>query len=218
MSTAIQAEGLGKRLGSSWVLKGISLKIGQGESVALLGPNGSGKSTLLKLISGLMTPSRGEIRVLGSVLPGGRFRIRPRLRYLTHESPLYPLLTVTENLRLAAGILGLPSGLLPGHLERFRLEGYRDKRVSELSEGFKRRVMLARLALGEERAEIVLLDEPYPSLDQEGRRFLEDLVKRWRGEGKTLIMASHEPGAIFHSLDREILLKEGGIESDRRIT
>src|SRR5262245_15789930 len=104
MKFSVRLTGVGKRYGTQWVLSRLTLNVRQGESVALFGGNGSGKSTLLKIIATLLTPSTGELNVLGFDAAKQKGEIRSRIRLLGHDKQLYGSLTVLENLKLAAGL------------------------------------------------------------------------------------------------------------------
>lgn len=211
---SVEAIQVGKRYGLNWVLRRVNLVITQGESIALLGNNGSGKTTLLKLMATLLRPNCGSLRVLDFDVRQKK-AIRDRVRYLGHEKQLYGALSVLENLRLAIGIRNLKQRAEPeAMLNRLHLN--RDQRVRDLSEGMKKRLVLARLLIGD--ADLILLDEPYPTLDREGRTILTELIRQWRGEGKTIILASHDHNEALAQADRVILLHEGSIRYDGKPT
>ena len=218
MSPAIEMMNVGKRLGHHWVLSHLNLTVREGEAIALFGKNGSGKSTLLKMLATLLSPSTGSLRILGYDGLRERGEIRKKIRLLAHEKQLYGTLTAAENLRLAASLRGLsPEGgrtKIAELLGRFQLEKFKDRRVSELSEGMKKRVVLARLLIGAEEPGLILLDEPHPALDTEGRRILHDLIEEWRKKGKTVVLASHDHEQALLHADRMVLLDSGRISYD----
>lgn len=213
---AIQMEGLGKRFGRPWVLSHVNLTICAGESVALFGRNGSGKSTLLRIISTLLGATRGRCQVLGLDVGKDRGEIRRQLRLLSHSKQLYGNLTISENLRLAAGIRGLiiDEKTIMGPLQRLDIDGVKGKKVADLSEGMKKRVVLARLLLANESARIILLDEPHPSLDSYGRETLDALIRDWKRQGKTILLASHDHELALAHVDRLIMLEAGKVKYD----
>jgi heme ABC exporter ATP-binding subunit CcmA len=214
----IEMNDVGKRLGAHWVLSHINLQVRQGESIALFGRNGSGKSTLLKILATLLAPSAGSVKILGLDPSEDRAAVRRRIRLLAHEKQLYGSLTVLENLRLAAALRGVPGGETKRQaaelLERIELAKVRDRRVSQLSEGMKKRVVLARLLVGNEAPDLILLDEPHPTLDESGRRILDGLIREWRGKGKTVVLASHDHDRALLHADRLLVLEEGRISYD----
>jgi heme ABC exporter ATP-binding subunit CcmA len=211
---AIEMRELGKRYGSTWILSHINLAIRRGESVALFGNNGSGKTTLLRMMATLLLPSTGHLSVLGYDMDRQRKEIRNRIRFLGHEKQLYDRLTVMENMRLAAGIRGLnkTDAQLEELLEHLQLREFKHRRIRNLSEGMKKRLVLTRLLLGDPN--IVFLDEPHPTLDVRGREVLNDLIGRWRKEGKTIVLASHDHEQALRHVDRLIILLEGSVYYD----
>lgn len=210
----IEMTGVGKRFGSHWALTSLNLKIRRGESVALFGANGSGKSTLLRILATLLQPSRGHFRVFDRDPGKEKIGIRKKVRLLGHDKQLYEMLTVTENLRLAAGLYGLENGegSFDAIYERLEIGSYKNQRVGDLSEGMKKRVVVARLLLGE--PDLFLLDEPHPALDGAGRKILDELIQEWRRRGKTLLLAGHDHGPLLSHADRLLILHEGGWHYD----
>lgn len=215
---AIDMQKVGKRFGRQWVVAGASLTIRRGEAVALFGGNGSGKSTLLRMIATLLPPSTGTLTVLGQDVAQEKVAIRRQLRFLAHEKQLYSALTVAENLRLAAHLRGLTrrQGIqaIEQWCERLQIAPLRHRRIMQLSEGLKKRVVLARLLIGREEPELILLDEPHPTLDVAGRRVLDDLIRAWRAAGKTILLASHDHAQTLAHVDRVLHLQGGRIRYD----
>lgn len=207
----VEMNELGKRYESSWVLCRLSLKIRQGESVALFGKNGSGKSTLLKMIATLLAPTIGTIKVAGHDSRKEKGAIRSRIRYLAHEKQLYETLTVMENLRLTASLRQITSDLIL-ILDRMGIAKYKNQKISKLSEGTRKRLTLARLLLGE--SDLILLDEPHPTLDTNGREILNTMIYQWKKEGKTILLASHDHKEALSHADRLIILEGGTVSYD----
>ncbi len=215
---AVEMSGIGKRYAHAWILMRLNLSLRRGESVALFGRNGSGKSTLIKMISTLTSPSVGNLSVLGFDARRDKMEIRKKIRLLGHEKQLYGSLTIKENLRLAAVIRGVPAAeiasLIDVLVERFQIAHAHNRRIDHLSEGMKKRVVLARLLIGTSDPELVLLDEPHPTLDIEGRKILDDLIRNWRKTGKTILLASHDHDQALQHADRLLVLEEGKIAYD----
>ncbi len=176
-----------KSFGNGYVIRGITLTLDRGELVAIVGPNGSGKTTILRLASGLIAPSRGE------VLVGGKDARRPAakalLGYVPHYPPLYGDLTVRENLIYYAGLYGYAdlSNVEP-ILGELGLDAFLDRRVAELSYGWRKRVDMVRALLHD--PPLLLIDEPFSGLDDAGRRWLVDFLTRSVSAGKTVVMTS----------------------------
>ena len=212
MNAVVQLKGVGKRLGDRWILTGIDLSIAPGESVALFGGNGSGKSTLLKILATPIQPTAGQLRILGLDPRRESREIREKIGMVAHEKQLYGSLTVLETMQLAARLRGRGGEVIRGLLERFGLARHQDRRIGHLSEGMKKRLVLARLAAGEQ--ELILLDEPHPTLDREGRVILDEMISSWRKAGKSLLLASHDHAEALAHADRLLVMEAGRIVYD----
>jgi heme exporter protein A len=180
----IRARGLEKRYGDKRVLRDVELDVGRGDFLLVTGPNGSGKTTLLRLCAGLAAPTRGELEVAVS---------RGHVGYLAHEALVYRELTALENLELYGRLYRVPErreriGML---LERFGLWDARHSRAGSYSRGMLQRLALCRAFLHE--PELLILDEPYSALDDEGEALLDrELTERTR-RATTFLVATHEP-------------------------
>ena len=183
-----------KRYRTGWVLRGVSLSLEQGESLLVLGANGSGKTTLLRIIAGLVRPTRGEVRVLGGspVEPG----IRSRLGLVAHHSLLYQELTVRENLEYYAKLYGV-EGYEPERdpvVEALGLRAYLDRRVEELSFGWRRRADIARALL--HGPSLLLIDEPFTGLDDRAQEALAGLLNELRSKRVSIVATSPSVSAV----------------------
>ena len=182
----IAARGLGRSFGAKAVLRDLDLDVAERDLLLVTGPNGSGKSTLLALCAGLLAPTRGELEV--SVERG-------RIGYLAHEPLLYRELTALENLDLYGRLYRVPErreriGML---LERYGLWEERRERVGTFSRGMQQRLALCRTLLHE--PDLLLLDEPYAGLDEEGAELLDGELRALTGT-RTLLLATHDPGRV----------------------
>jgi ABC-type multidrug transport system ATPase subunit len=181
----IRARGLSKRYGSKRVLQGLDLDVPAGGFVLVTGPNGSGKTTLLRLVAGLAAPSGGSLEVAAD---------RARIGYLAHEPLVYRELSALENLDLYGRLYRIPErreriGMLLG---RFGLWEARREPVSSFSRGMQQRLGLCRALLHE--PDLLLLDEPFSSLDEEGAELLDSELAGLRG--RTFLVATHDPGRL----------------------
>ena len=182
----IRARKVGKRFGEKRVLRGVDLEVETGGFALVTGPNGSGKTTLLRICTGLALPSEGELE-----LGVGRARIG----YLAHEPLVYRELSALENLDLYGRLYRLPErreriGML---LERFGLWDVRHERVASYSRGMTQRLALCRVLLHE--PSLLVLDEPYTSLDAAGADLLDAQLAELRGE-RTFLVSTHDPERI----------------------
>ena len=210
---AIVVSGLGKRFGTRWVLRGVSLDVIRGEAVGLMGPNGSGKSTVLRILGTLLNPNAGAGSVDGYDIVRDASSVRGKIGFLAHTPGLYDDLTARENLRFAADMLGLSHTVADGSLERVGLAHVADDRVRGFSAGMQRRLALARLILRSPR--VLLLDEPYSNLDNQGVELMNSVINDVvRSEGAALV-ALHELAPAKATLDRTLTIVDGRIEAPR---
>ena len=175
-----------------------------GEVVLVEGDNGSGKSTLLRLLSGLLQPTSGEIRLQGEPLTLAR--LSPQVALLSHQVGLKLELTALENLRFAAGLGGQRAGLSPPTaLAGVGLDGYTDVPVRKLSAGQKKRVALARVLMAP--VGLWLLDEPYANLDLDGIKLVNRLLENHTNRGGAALITSHGAYAYTSGAPRRIPLR-----------
>lgn len=205
----IELDDLSFAYGYRRALRDVGLRVGQGELLALFGPNGAGKTTLLRVVIGLFSPTRGQVRVAGHHPRVDRQEVRRRAGMLAHASYLYGELTVEENLLLHARLhtLSNPRGRVETILEEFGLADRSRTRTVALSRGLKKRLALARTVIHDPA--ILLLDEPYEGLDSESVRFLNRWLGRFRAEGGAGILATHDHGSALAICDRIAVLVGG---------
>ena len=199
---AIEIRGLRVVRGGNVVLAGLSADVAAGRVTGLLGPSGSGKSTLMRAIVGVQIVTGGSVRVLGEA--AGTAPLRRRVAYLTQAPSVYADLTIRENLRYFARVLG--AGDVDRALETVGLDAHADKVVDRLSGGQRARASLATALLGE--PELLVLDEPTVGQDPVLRRDLWDTFHGLAEGGATLLVSSH----VMDEADRcdELLLMRDG--------
>jgi ABC-2 type transport system ATP-binding protein len=201
----VTARGLKVTRGGREVLHGLDFEVAAGEVLGLLGPSGCGKSTLLRSIVGVQAGVSGRVEVLGE--PAGARGLRGRIGYVTQAASVYDDLTVIENLRFFASVLGADRTEVDRCLERIDLVDERDHVVRRLSGGQRSRVSLAVALLGQ--PELLVLDEPTVGLDPVLRRQLWELFHELAGErGLGLIVSSHVMDEA-RRCDRLLLMREG---------
>ncbi len=215
----IQFYNVFKKFGANEVLRGVSLRIFQGQVTTIIGKSGTGKSVLLKHIIGLLQPDAGEILLYGQSIskmkPSQINQLRAKFSYVFQDAALFDSLTVYNNialpLREATSMAKTEiSQRVQDKLQQFELQAFGDKYPAELSGGMKRRVALARALVTD--PEVVLLDEPTTGLDPDRRNavyaMIVDLQKKF---GFTAVMISHEVPGIFYLSQRIAMLDEGKI-------
>ena len=195
------------------LLSGVTLDLDAGTLTVVTGANGAGKTSLLRLLGGLATLSSGTGVVSGVDLRTGDLRqLRRRVGWLGHEGSFYDDLTVKENLTFAAKALGRPVGEITRVLERVGLVSRMNIQAKRLSAGQRRRLGLAWLLL--RRPETWLLDEPYASLDDEGRTFFDDLIGDVVASGASVIVSAHDPLRSSALSPRTLVMAGGRIVGD----
>src|SRR5271154_2498165 len=191
------------------LLSGVTLEMPPGSLTVVTGANGAGKTSLLRLLGGLVTLTNGYGVVSGVDLKTGDLReLRRRVGWLGHEGSFYDDLTVKENLIFAAKALGRPIDEIADVLGRVGLSRRSSTPSKQLSAGQRRRLGLAWLLL--RRPETWLLDEPYASLDDEGRTFFDELIGDVVERGATVVVSAHDP-LRSNSLTPRTLTLAGGL-------
>ena len=187
-------------------LRGVSLDVVPGRVTGLLGPSGSGKTTLMRAIVGVQIVTEGEVRVLGQ--PAGSPALRRRVGYVTQAPSVYADLTVRENLRYFARVLGVGAERVAAAVSLVGLGGHVDQIVSTLSGGERARASLAAALLGE--PDVLVLDEPTVGLDPVLRRDLWATFRELAAAGRTLLVSSHVMDEA-ERCDELVLLREGRV-------
>jgi ABC-2 type transport system ATP-binding protein len=208
MNNVIELRDLVVFRGGLEVLPGLTLGVTAGVT-GLLGPSGCGKSTLLRAVVGVQRVRSGEVEVLG--LPAGDRRLRDRVGYVTQAASVYDDLTVEENLRFFARVLGVERGDVDEAVAAVDLAGQRDLVVGNLSGGQRSRASLAVALLGD--PDVLVLDEPTVGLDPVLRRDLWRLFHRLADRGKAVLVSSHVMDEADRC-DRLLLMREGRIIAD----
>lgn len=205
-NVAIEISNLRVVRGKSEVLHGIDLQIAKGKVTGLLGPSGSGKTTLMRAIVGVQKGVAGNIAVLGK--PAGSRSLDRRVAYDTQSASVFDDLTVSQNLRYAARVLGVSKTAIDDAITAVGLNGFEKHMVANLSGGQRNRVSLAVALLG--KPELIVLDEPTVGLDPVLRRDLWNLFHKLADAGATLLVSSHVMDEA-ERCDSLILMREGRV-------
>ena len=210
---AIRIEGLRVLRGGRTVLPGLTLDVPRGQVVGLLGPSGCGKTTLMRSIVGVQRVAGGSIQVLGE--PAGSKVLRHRVGYVTQAPSVYTDLTVRENLRYFAQVIGVRRAALDAEvgrvLDAVALTDHAGSRVDALSGGQLSRVSLGAALVGS--PDLLVLDEPTVGLDPVLRRDLWNIFRRLAGDGVTLLVSSHVMDEAVRC-DRLLLMRAGLMLAD----
>ncbi|MHB1037926.1 MAG: ABC transporter ATP-binding protein [Pirellulales bacterium] len=205
---AIEVCGLSKSFGRRFVLRDVAFDVAAGQVVAITGANGAGKTTLLRCLASITRPTSGEVRWCGRLAgkdPGARRLIGA----VSHESHLYPHLSLRENLVFAARMYDLPEPARHADrlLEDLGLAPHRDRLPTEISKGMRQRLAVARAVIHDPM--ILFLDEPFSGLDAEGSDWLCRLLGQLRARGQTICFSAHDPERVRQLADRVLELRTG---------
>jgi ABC-2 type transport system ATP-binding protein len=190
---AIHARGLTKKFGALVAVDAVDLSVPRAHVYGFLGPNGSGKSTTIRMLCGLLTPSAGEIEVLGLKIPAQAEALRLRIGYMTQKFALFEDLSVRENLEFLAAVLGVPKPQTRRRIEELLVQydfADRQKQLAgTMSGGQKQRLALAGAVI--HKPELLFLDEPTSAVDPESRRDFWEKLFDLADAGTTLLVSTH---------------------------
>lgn len=205
----LELEGVAHRFGRRWVLRGVDLRLVSGEVVALVGANGAGKTTLLHIASTLLRPLRGTGRVRGVELLERPDTVREMIGLLGHSPALYEDLTPEENLRFSLRMRGVDGSRerVLSILEELGLAEHAGTRVRRFSAGMRRRVAIGRILIS--LPHLLLMDEPYASLDREGVTLVNGMIRRVVHSGGGVLLATHDLQSGAEITDRVLTLDRG---------
>jgi heme exporter protein A len=189
MTPRVEAQDLVRIFGGRRAVDGVRCVVQAGECLALFGPNGAGKTTTLRLLAGLLTPTSGEARIAGLRLPAPT--ARQHLGLISHRTMLYEALTGRENVAFSARLYGLsdPDAAAERALRALRIADRADVPVRQLSRGMQQRVAIARAIV--HGPDVLLADEPYTGLDEQGATALTALLRERRDAGAALVLVTH---------------------------
>jgi ABC-2 type transport system ATP-binding protein len=211
---SIVVENVSKKYGSLLALKNVSFSIKSGEIVGFIGPNGAGKTTTMKIICGIIAPNQGRVKVKDYDVIDNSVEVKKLIGYLPENNPLYNDLFISEYLHYLAGIykLGKDSGSRIN--EAISLTGLKseiNKRIGELSKGFRQRVGLAQAIL--HNPDVLILDEPTSGLDPNQIIEIRNLIFKM-GKKKTIMLSTHIMQEVEAICDRVLIINNGEIIAD----
>ncbi len=214
----IEIQNLVKKIGDKLILRNVSLTIEDGETVAILGPNGAGKSTLLKIISTLIKPTSGTVMIDHKLLSKEVNQIRMRLGYLPHESLLYEHFSPLENLKFYGNLYQVkdPEKRARELTAKVGLSYFLNEPVKGFSRGMVQRIAIARAIVHDPC--LLLLDEPHTGLDQKAIAILNEVIIENKQKKATTLMVTHDFKQAAEICDRAIVVRNGKIVDDFKIT
>jgi sodium transport system ATP-binding protein len=209
----IEVSSVSKTFGAVEAVKGVSFTAPDGRVTGLLGPNGAGKSTTLRMISSLLQPGGGEIRVDGRTVRHEDREVRLAMGVLPHNPGIYPRLSARENVRYYGRLAGMSGEALERRIDdlvvRLEMEEFADRRAHGFSQGQRTKVALARALVHGPRN--LVLDEPTNGLDVMATRSLRELVRRLRDEGHCVLFSSHVMQEVAMLCDEIVILARGTV-------
>lgn len=208
---AIKTEDLRKEFNGRAAVKGLTLRVEQGEVFGFLGPNGAGKTTSIKMLLALVAPTSGMAELLGA--PMGHRATLARIGFLPEHFRFQEWLTASEFLELHGELLGMEAGDLrdrrAGLLDRVGLAEFGNQQLRTFSKGMLQRIGLAQALLN--RPALVFLDEPTSGLDPVGRRLVRDIIHELRAQGTCVFLNSHLLSEIEVTCDRVAFIQHGEV-------
>ena len=213
---SIKVSGLQKNYGAQKAVDDISFEIRKGEIVGFLGPNGAGKSTTMKMITGFLEPDGGDIEVAGVKLTDPIIQRKKKIGYLPEANPLYFDMYIREYLEFIAGIhnVSKPGEAIDHVISITGLSTEKNKKIGQLSKGYKQRVGLAAALIHE--PEVLILDEPTSGLDPNQIIEIRDVIRRL-GKDKTVMFSSHILQEVEALCDRVIIINKGKLVADDKL-
>ncbi len=210
---AVELRNVTKRYNELVAVNNINLTIEKGEIFALLGPNGSGKSTTLKMLMGLVTPTAGEVTVLGVDVQKDPLAVKRQVGYVPESPTIYDFLTGIEYLDFIADIYGLPTAekqqRINEYLKALQLEGREGDMINSYSDGMKKKITLISAFL--HKPKLLILDEPLNALDPRSERIVKDYLQSLRNQGVTTILSTHVLEIAEAVCDRIGIMYQGNI-------
>ena len=213
---SIQVNHLSKRYGTQWAVNDLSFEIPTGEIVGFLGPNGAGKSTTMKILTGYIPATSGDAVVCGFNLNTDSLAVRKRVGYLPEHNPLYLDMFVTEYLQFSAGMAGVSQvkSAVEKAIDLTQLSPERNKKIGQLSKGYRQRVGLAQALIHD--PEVLILDEPTSGLDPNQVVEMRNVIKNL-GKNKTVLLSTHIMQEVEAMCSRVILLNHGKIVANNTL-
>ena len=211
MQAAIDIDSVTKRYRAVQALRGVSLRIEQGEFFALLGPNGAGKTTLISIIAGLARASSGSVKIMGHDVVADYRMARRQLGVVPQELVFDPFFSVRESLQISSGYYGVRNNdaWIDEILENLGLTSKAKANMRALSGGMKRRVLVAQALV--HRPPVIVLDEPTAGVDVELRQSLWAFIQRLNRDGHTIVLTTHYLEEAQALCQRVAMLKAGRI-------
>ena len=203
----IQIERLCVRFGSFVAVDDLSLEAGSGEIFGFLGPNGAGKTTTIRVLTGVLRPTSGSVRIAGHALPAKLEKVLSFCGYVPDTEDHFEELSGRENLRIYASLYGLPKERVDGALDRLELGEAAGLKVSRYSKGMRKKLLIAREIL--HRPKVLFCDEPTANLDAHSTGVVRRILKELRDDGTTVFLTTHDMAEVEELCDQVAILARG---------
>jgi ABC-2 type transport system ATP-binding protein len=204
----VEVSHIAKSFGSTKAVQDVSFDVEPGEIFGLLGPNGAGKTTTIRIMLDIFKPVQGTVSILGGPMTEEK---KERIGYMPEERGLYQDIPLERCLLYLGTLKGLSSSEarqgLVGYLERFDLSEHKNKKVKELSKGMQQKAQIINTIL--HQPELIIIDEPFTSLDPLNTQLVKDLMEELRDQGATIIMSTHHMHQVEELCDRILLIDHG---------
>jgi ABC-2 type transport system ATP-binding protein len=214
----IEVKNLTKYYGKRLAVDNITFSVGKGEILGFLGPNAAGKTTTMRIITGYLSPTRGNVSVAGYDILSHSLEARRHIGYLPESVPLYTDMAVRSYLEFVARLRGVTPGKMRARLdnviEQCHLEEYADVYISRLSKGFRQRVGLAQAIVHE--PDVLILDEPTIGIDPIQIAATRQLIREL-GKEHTVILSTHILPEVSMTCQRAVIIDRGKIVAEDRI-
>ena len=209
----IEINDISKLYGEQRAVDHVSFSVNQGEIVGLLGPNGAGKSTLMKILTCFIPPSEGEASICGHSIYDDTLAVRRCIGYLPEHNPLYLEMFLREYLRFAAGLSGVKNvgQRADEMIELTGLQPEANKRIGQLSKGYRQRVGLAQALIHD--PQVLILDEPTTGLDPNQLEFIRNVIRN-SGKNKAVLLSTHIMQEVEAMCSRAVIINHGRIVAD----
>ncbi|OGO04471.1 MAG: sodium ABC transporter [Chloroflexi bacterium RBG_13_56_8] len=204
----VEISHIAKAFGDTRAVEDVSFAVEGGEIFGLLGPNGAGKTTTIRVMLDIYQPDRGSVSILGGPMTEAK---KDRIGYMPEERGLYqdiPLERCLAYLGMLKGLSAADARQRTGEwLERFDLASYRAKKVQDMSKGMQQKAQLIAALMHE--PELIIIDEPFTSLDPVNAQMVKDLMEELRASGVSIIMSTHQMQQVEELCDRILLIDHG---------
>ena len=213
---SIVVKNVSKVFDTQYALDDVSFEVRRGEIVGFLGPNGAGKTTMMKIITCLIPPTKGEVKVCGLDIWNDSLELRRRIGYLSEANPLYYDMYVREFLQFIAGVHRLKDvkASVAGIIEKTGLGPEQHKKIGALSRGYKQRVGIAQALI--HKPEVLILDEPTTGLDPNQLIEIRSLIRDY-GKDKTVLLSTHIMQEVQAMCDRVVIINKGKLVADTAV-